>query len=110
MLIRNVYKIEFTDDVLKNLEEGKQTDVLVMDFICEKNWKMAFHPPKSQVLTISRKRKQIHHNYSLNNHLLLHVSSAKYLGCITNNTLDWGQHITSITTKANNTLGLLRRN
>ena len=43
-------------------------------------------------------RKQIHHNYSRNNHLLLHVNSAKYLGCITNNTLDWGQHITSVTT------------
>ena len=74
------------------------------------NWKMEFHPTKSQVLTISRKRKSIHHQYSHNNHLLPHVSSAKYLGCITNNTLDWGQHITSVTTKANNTLGFLRRN
>ena len=75
-----------------------------------KSWKMEFHPTKSQVLTISRKRKSIHHKYSLNNHLLPHVSSAKYLGCITNNTLDWGQHITSVTTKANNTIGFLRRN
>ena len=71
---------------------------------------MEFHPTKSQALTISRKRKPIQHKYSLNNHLLPHVSSAKYLGCITNNTLDWGQHITSVTTKANNTIGLLRRN
>ena len=77
-----------------------------------KNWRMEFHPTNSnsQVLNISRKRKQIHHNYSLNNHLLPHVSSAKYLGCITNNTLDWGQHITSVTTKANNTMGFLREN
>ena len=78
--------------------------------IWEKSWKMEFHPTKSQVLTISRKRKPIQHKYSLNNHLLPHVSSAKYLGCITNNTSDWGQHITSVTTKANNTIGFLRRN
>ena len=76
----------------------------------KKSWKMEFHPTKSQVLTISRTRKSIHHTYSLNNHLLPHVSSAKYLGCITNNTLDWGQNITSVTTKANNTIGFLRRN
>ena len=106
----------FADDTIAYLvvDSDADCDTLQYDLdklaIWEKNWKMEFHPSKSQVLTISRKRKQIHHDYSLNNHLLLHVSSAKYLGCITNNTLDWGQHITSVTTKANNTLGFLRRN
>ena len=105
----------FADDTIVYLvvDSDADCDTLQYDLdklaIWEKSWKMEFHPTKSQVLTISRKRKSIHHIYSLSNHLLTHVSS-KYLGCITNNTLDWGQHITSVTTKANNTLGFLRRN
>ena len=44
--------------------------------IWENNWEMGFHATKGQVQHISRKRKQIHLNNILCNHLLLHVSSA----------------------------------
>ena len=38
------------------------------------------------------------------------VTSAKYLGVTFTNKLQWDQHINCITSKANKTLGFLRRN
>ena len=38
------------------------------------------------------------------------MQSAKYLGIIIKNSLDWGQHISKITLTATRTLGFLRRN
>ena len=52
--------------------------------------------------------KQIIHDYSLHNHVLENVQSAKYLG-ITDD-LDLGQHINNVISKATKTLGFLRRN
>ena len=73
---------------------------------------MAFHPNKCQVLSISRKAKEkiIQHDYKLHNHTLEHVKSAKYLGVTINDTLDWGEHISNISQKANRTLNFIRRN
>ena len=50
---------------------------------------------------------QIIHDYSLNNQVLENVSSAKYLGIIVTDYLDWGQHINNVTSKATKTLGFL---
>ena len=71
---------------------------------------MAFHPDKCQVLTTTKKRKPIHYEYSLNGHILQHVTSAKYLGCTLNSKLDWGDHINIICNKTNRTVSFLRRN
>ena len=38
------------------------------------------------------------------------VQSAKYLGITISDDLDWGQHISEISSKATKTLGCLRRN
>ena len=76
----------------------------------ENKWKMEFHPNKCQVLSITRKKNPIIYNYQLHNHPLEHVTSAKYLGCTINSSLDWDQHISNISAKANNTIGFLRRN
>ena len=38
------------------------------------------------------------------------VQSAKYLGITISDNLDWGQHISAISSKATKTLGFLRRN
>ena len=54
--------------------------------------------------------KQIQFNYSLHNQILKEVQSIKYLGIPINDSLDWGQHISEITSKATRTLGFLRRN
>ena len=48
--------------------------------------------------------------YSLHNQTLENVQSAKYLGITISDKMDWGQHISEISSKATKTLGFLRRN
>ena len=48
--------------------------------------------------------------YTLNGHQLKHVDIAKYLGVQISHDLRWDKHIDYITSKANSTLGFLRRN
>ena len=54
--------------------------------------------------------KQILFDYSLHNQTLENVQSAKYLGITISDNMDWGQHISEISSKATKTLGFLRRN
>ena len=71
---------------------------------------MKFHPEKCQVITISRRRKNIYHDYTLHGHSLEHVKSVKYLGLTITQDLRWNKHVNNITSKANNTLSFLKRN
>ena len=73
-------------------------------------WLMKFHPEKCNVLTITNNRNIIRKDYTLHGHILEHVTSAKYLGVTITSDLKWSQHINSITTKANSTIGFLKRN
>ena len=106
----------FADDTVVYLTISSDNDcpVLHADLAklqeWETRWKMAFHPDKCNVLSITRKKKPINHAYMLHNHKLEHVTSAKYLGVTFNNEMDFGQHINTITNKASSTLGFLRRN
>ena len=54
--------------------------------------------------------KQILFDYSLHNQALENVQSAKYLGITISDNMDWGQHISEISSKATKTLGFLRKN
>ena len=54
--------------------------------------------------------KQILFDYSLHNQTLENVQSAKYLGITISDIMDWGQHISEISSKATKTLGFLCRN
>ena len=76
----------------------------------ETSWLMKFHPDKCNVLTISKKRNPIQSAYTLHGHPLEHVTSAKYLGCTITSDLKWGKRIEHICSKANGTLGFLKRN
>jgi protein tyrosine phosphatase (PTP) superfamily phosphohydrolase (DUF442 family) len=71
---------------------------------------MAFHPDKCNVLSITRNETPIKYPYTLHGYQLEHVDKAKYLGGTIQSDLKWDSHINSITTKANKTLGFLRRN
>jgi hypothetical protein len=71
---------------------------------------MAFHPNKCNVLSITRNKTPIKYSYTLHGHQLEHADKAKYLGVTIQSDLKWESHINSITTKANKTLGFLRRN
>ena len=76
----------------------------------EKQWSMDFHLQKCSTLSATRKRKKIVPAYELHGHTLENVSTTKYLGVIIQDNLKWESHISSITNKANKTLGFLRRN
>ena len=56
------------------------------------------------------KRQPLQHNYTLHNHTLETVTSAKYLGITLQSNLKWDKHIDDNISKANKTLGFLRRN
>ena len=71
---------------------------------------MEFHPDKCKVLSISRSKTPIEFEYTLHGHKLEHVTNAKYLGVIFNKKFTWDEHISNVASKANKTLGFLRRN
>ena len=76
----------------------------------EMDWQMKFNPEKCYVINISKKTKPNVFKYKLHDHILETVEDSKYLGVSICNDLDWGVHINNITSKANKTLGFLRRN
>ena len=70
---------------------------------------MRFQPAKCNLMQITRKRiKKIFASYTLERTVLNNIETIKYLG-ITND-LKWNTHVSNICTKANRTLGFLRRN
>ena len=71
---------------------------------------MCFHPDKCNVLSITQKQKSIKFTYKLHGHSLEKTDSTKYLGITLQSNLKWDKHTNSITSKANQTLGFLRRN
>ena len=78
--------------------------------IWEKDWEMEFNPSKCQVLHITRARAPVRHQYVLHGQVLEAVYHAKYLGLEISHDLNWNTHIQNLTTKANRTLGFVRRN
>ena len=60
-------------------------------------------------VTRHQHHKQILFDYSLHNQTLENVQSAKYLGITISDNMDWGQHISEISSKATKTLGFLRQ-
>ena len=78
--------------------------------IWEKRWGMSFNPSKCQVLHITRAQCPIQTRYILHDIVLESVSSAKYLGVTISDNLSWTRHIDSVSKKANQTLGFLKRN
>ena len=71
---------------------------------------MHFHPDKCTVLSATQKRETISHTYQLHGHTLEKVDSAKYLGITIQNNLKWDKHINTMTAKANQSLGFIKRN
>ena len=98
LTIENQHQTQQLQEDLDKLEEWAST------------WMMELNTQKCQVITVSRKRNKIQHQYSLNNTPLTAVNSSKYLGITITPDLKWNQHINNICQKANNTLAFLRRN
>ena len=73
-------------------------------------WGMRFNASKCEVIRIHRSKRPLDHFYTIGGQVLQEVDSCKYLGVNINNKLDWSTHIHAITSRANRTLGFLRRN
>ena len=72
---------------------------------------MRFEPVKCNMMQLTRKRiKKIHASYTLEGTDLGNVESIKYLGVTITSDLRWNTHVSNVCTKANRTLGFLRRN
>ena len=71
---------------------------------------MRFQPVKCNMVQLTRKTlNKIQASYTLEGTVLENVDNIKYLGVTITNDLKWNTHISNICTKANRTLGFLRR-
>ena len=76
-----------------------------------RKWGIRFQPVKCNMMQLTRKRiKKIHASYTLEGNDLENVESIKYLGVKITSDLRWNTHVSNVCTKANRSLGFLRRN
>ena len=76
-----------------------------------RKWGMRFQPVKCNIMQITSKRtNKMEASYTLEGTVLENVDSIKYLGVTITHDLRWNTHISNMCTKANRTLGFLRRN
>ena len=100
-----IYKEIHSENDARNLQQDLEAAAR-----WEQDWLMCFHPDKCNVLSITQKQKSIKFTYKLHGHSLEKTDSTKYLGITLQSNLKWDKHINNITSKANQTLGFLRRN
>jgi len=86
-----------------------QEDINTLD-TWQNTWQMKLHPDKCFVMRYTHKRKPKLYDYKLGSHVLAETNNHKYLGVTLNNQLSWSQHIQYSASKANKTLGFVRRN
>ena len=106
----------FADDCVcyREIKDKEDTLKLQMDIDRLGNWArkwgMRFQPVKCKIMQLTRKHlNKIQASYTLEGAVLENVDSIKYLGVTITNDLRWNTHISNICTKANRTLGFLRR-
>ena len=76
-----------------------------------RKWGMRFQPVKCNMTQLLRKLiKKFHALYTLEGTDLENIESIKYLGVTITCDLRWNTHVSNVCTKANRTLGFLRRN
>ena len=107
----------FADDCVcyREIKDEKDTMKLQRDIdrlgSWARKWGMRFQPVKCNMMQLTRKWiKKIHASYTLEGTNLENVESIKYLGVTITSDLRWNTHVSNVCTKANRTLGFLRRN
>ena len=86
--------------------------LILLLWLLGKEWGMRFQPVKCNIMQITRIRiKKINASYNLEGTVLDNVvENIKYLGITITKALKWNTYVSNISTKANRTLGFLRRN
>ena len=103
-------EIKAEEDTYWNTYKKLQRDIDRLGSWARK-WGMRFQPVKCNILQLTRKRiKKIHASYTLEGTDLENVESIKYLGVTITSDMRWNTQVSNVCTKANRTLGLLRRN
>ena len=89
--------------------EAFQSD---LDALAEwgKEWGTEFNIDKCEILRVTSNKNPVDYECTLKGTPLKSTDSAKYLGVEIDSGLKWNKHISNITSKANRTLGFLRRN
>ena len=106
----------FTDDSIlyREIITQKDCETLQADLDAlaewEQRWGMEYHPDKCNILRVTRKRQPIAATYTLRGHQLKVIDHATHLGVEIANNLTWNTHINKVKTKANRTLGFIKRN
>ena len=107
----------FADDCVCYCEIKDEEDTMKLQSDIDRlgswarKWGMRFQPVKCNMMQLTRKRiKKIHASYTLEGTDLENVESIKYLGVTITSDLRWNTHVSNVCTKANRTLGFLRRN
>ena len=116
-IIPVVYQqLAFADDCILYRRIKKQEDFAILQQDLnkladwEKKWAMAFHQDKCSTIRISRSRKPVIMDYTLEGHVLETEDYTRYLGVELQSNLSWNRHIDQTVKKANSMLGFLRRN
>ena len=72
---------------------------------------MRFQPVKCNIMPVTRKLiKKINASYHLAGTVFDNLENIKYIAVTITNDLKWNTHVSNICTKANRTVGFLRRN
>ena len=107
----------FADDCVCYREIKDEEDTIKRDIdrlgSWARKWGVRFQPVKCNMMQLTRKRiKKIHASYTctLEGTDLENVESIKYFGVTITSDLRWNTHVSNVCTKANRTLGFLRRN
>ena len=106
----------FADDCLlyRTIQNPNDQEIIQNDLAAlerwANDWGMKFNATKCYVMSIHRKQSPLSKFYQLDGHILQQVQENPYLGLIIQDDLQWSSHINKICTKANRTLGFIRRN
>ena len=106
----------FADDCVcyREIKDIEDTLKLQKDIdrlgIWARKWGMRFQPVKCNMMQLTKKHSKIQASYTLEGTVLENVESIKYLGVTITSDLKWNSHIRNVCSKANRTLGFLRRN
>ena len=96
---------------IKEMEDTLKLQKAI-DRLCiwARKWGMRFQLVKCNMMQLSKKHNKIQASYTLEGTVLENVENIKYLGVTIISDLKWNTHISNVCTKANRTLGFLRRN